>query len=77
MSGSGHRSERSHRGQRQTHDLPVVRSWGGPQGGEFYAATFPDSHVGAPMYAPSDFPGGREGVELTVAFTGSAVRSSA
>lgn len=36
---------------------------------EFYAATFPDSHVGAPMTAPSDFPGGRVGAELTVAFT--------
>ena len=27
---------------------------------EFYAATFPDSSVGAPMHAPSDFPGGTE-----------------
>ena len=36
---------------------------------EFYASTFPDSHVGAPMTAPSDFPGGRVGAELTVAFT--------
>src|SRR4051794_32458663 len=36
---------------------------------EFYAATFPDSSVGAPMHAPSDFPGGKEGVELTVEFT--------
>src|SRR5918997_6841591 len=36
---------------------------------EFYAATFPDSSVGAPMHAPSDFPGGREGAELTVEFT--------
>lgn len=36
---------------------------------EFYAATFPDSHVGAPMNAPSDFPGGSAGDELTVAFT--------
>ena len=36
---------------------------------EFYAATFPDSHVGAPMNAPADFPGGSAGVELTVAFT--------
>ena len=35
----------------------------------FYAATFPDSTVGAPMHAPSDFPGGAEGTELTVAFT--------
>jgi predicted 3-demethylubiquinone-9 3-methyltransferase (glyoxalase superfamily) len=36
---------------------------------EFYAATFPDSRVGAPMHAPSDFPGGTEGAELTVEFT--------
>src|SRR3712207_7100375 len=32
---------------------------------EFYAATFPDSRVGAPMHAPSDFPGGAQGAELT------------
>ncbi|QGY00816.1 VOC family protein [Methylobacterium mesophilicum SR1.6/6] len=36
---------------------------------EFYAATFPDSHVGTPMNAPSDYPGGSAGAELTVAFT--------
>ncbi|MEA3002453.1 MAG: hypothetical protein QOH81_1241 [Sphingomonadales bacterium] len=36
---------------------------------EFYAATFPDSRVGTPMHAPSDFPGGAEGTELTVEFT--------
>ena len=36
---------------------------------EFYSKTFPDSHVGKPMVAPADFPSGREGVELTVAFT--------
>jgi predicted 3-demethylubiquinone-9 3-methyltransferase (glyoxalase superfamily) len=36
---------------------------------EFYAATFPDSHVGTPMRAPSDFPGGAENTELTVEFT--------
>src|SRR3954453_20178680 len=36
---------------------------------EFYAATFPDSSGGAPMHAPSDFPGGTEGTELTVEFT--------
>ena len=36
---------------------------------EFYAATFPNSSVGAPMYAPSEFPGGAEGKELTVEFT--------
>jgi len=36
---------------------------------EFYAATFPDSHVGAVNTAPGDFPGGSEGAELTVEFT--------
>ena len=36
---------------------------------EFYAATFPDSHVGGAMHAPDDFPGGSEGDELTVDFT--------
>ena len=36
---------------------------------EFYAATFPDSHVGKPHNAASDYPGGSEGDELTVEFT--------
>jgi len=36
---------------------------------EFYAATFPDSHIGEAMKAPGDFPGGSEGTELTVEFT--------
>ncbi len=36
---------------------------------EFYAATFPDSHVGPVHRAASDFPGGEEGNELTVEFT--------
>ncbi len=36
---------------------------------EFYASVFPDSHVGPAMTAPSDFPDGAEGVELTVGFT--------
>ncbi len=36
---------------------------------EFYAATFPDSQVGRVNAAPGDFPGGREGAELTVEFT--------
>ena len=35
----------------------------------FYAATFPDSKVGAVHKAPSDFPGGKKGDVLTVEFT--------
>ena len=35
----------------------------------FYAATFPDSSVGAITKAPSDFPGGKAGDVLTVEFT--------
>ena len=36
---------------------------------EFYAAIFPDSHVDARHAAPSDYPGGKQGNELTVEFT--------
>ena len=36
---------------------------------EFYAATFPDSHVGEAHQAAADFPGGTQGTELTVEFT--------
>jgi predicted 3-demethylubiquinone-9 3-methyltransferase (glyoxalase superfamily) len=36
---------------------------------EFYAATFPDSHVGPAHEAATDYPGGQEGEELTVEFT--------
>ncbi|QOY90175.1 VOC family protein [Paludibaculum fermentans] len=36
---------------------------------DFYAATFPDSHVSAVHTAPSDFPGGKQGDVLTVEFT--------
>ena len=35
----------------------------------FYAATFPDSHVGAVHRAPSDYPDGKAGDALTVEFT--------
>ena len=35
----------------------------------FYAATFPNSSVGRVNTAPADFPGGKEGSELTVEFT--------
>jgi predicted 3-demethylubiquinone-9 3-methyltransferase (glyoxalase superfamily) len=35
----------------------------------FYAATFPDSAVTAVFLAPDDFPGGKKGQVLTVAFT--------
>lgn len=36
---------------------------------KFYAATFPESAVGAVFRAPSDFPSGKEGDVLTVEFT--------
>ena len=36
---------------------------------EFYAATFPDSHVGRAHHAASNYPGGEQGDELTVEFT--------
>ncbi|RWO01731.1 VOC family protein [Mesorhizobium sp.] len=36
---------------------------------EFYAATFPDSHLDRLNAAASDYPGGKEGNELTVEFT--------
>lgn len=36
---------------------------------EFYAATFPDSHVDARRAAAADYPGGSAGDELTVEFT--------
>ncbi len=36
---------------------------------EFYASVFPDSHVGPAHDAASDFPGGKQGDELTVEFT--------
>ncbi len=36
---------------------------------EFYARTFPDSHVGPTHKAATDYPGGEQGNELTVEFT--------
>jgi predicted 3-demethylubiquinone-9 3-methyltransferase (glyoxalase superfamily) len=36
---------------------------------EFYAATFPDSHVGKTNASPTDTPSGKAGQELTVEFT--------
>jgi predicted 3-demethylubiquinone-9 3-methyltransferase (glyoxalase superfamily) len=39
------------------------------QAAEFYASVFPDTHVGPRLAAPSDYPAGKEGSELTVEFT--------
>ena len=39
------------------------------QAARFYAATFPDSVVGAVHRAPADFPSGKQGDVLTVEFT--------
>ncbi|MBE7197417.1 MAG: VOC family protein [Parafilimonas terrae] len=36
---------------------------------EFYAGLFPDSRVAEAVAAPSDFPDGKKGQELTVSFT--------
>ncbi len=36
---------------------------------QFYAATFPNSSVGAIAFAPGDYPDGKEGDVLTVEFT--------
>jgi predicted 3-demethylubiquinone-9 3-methyltransferase (glyoxalase superfamily) len=36
---------------------------------EFYAATFPDSHVDARHLSPTDYPDGKQGDELMVEFT--------
>lgn len=35
----------------------------------FYAATFPDSRIDRVTTAPTDYPGGKQGDELTVEFT--------
>jgi predicted 3-demethylubiquinone-9 3-methyltransferase (glyoxalase superfamily) len=39
------------------------------QAARFYAATFPDSRVGAIHQAPADFPSGKKGDVLTVEFS--------
>src|SRR3989442_12294603 len=41
----------------------------GDEAAGFYAALFPDSKVTAVHKAPSDYPGGKKGDELTVEFT--------
>jgi 2-polyprenyl-6-hydroxyphenyl methylase/3-demethylubiquinone-9 3-methyltransferase len=42
---------------------------GAEEAARFYAATFPDSFVGAVYRAPADFPSGKQGDVLTVEFT--------
>ena len=42
---------------------------GAQDAAQFYAKTFPDSAVGAVLRAPSDYPAGKKGDVLTVAFT--------
>lgn len=54
--------------------LPPLRpclmfNGGAEEAARFYAATFPDSAVGAIHRAPSDYPSGRKGDVLTVEFT--------
>ena len=59
-------SERTRNGKE--HDLPLVRQ-DAEAAARFYAATFPDSAVGAVHRAPSDYPSGKAGDVLTVEFT--------
>jgi len=42
---------------------------GAEDAARFYAATFPNSSVGAVLHAPGDFPSGKQGDVLTVSFT--------
>lgn len=42
---------------------------GAEDAARFYAATFPDSRIDAVHRAPADYPGGKAGDVLTVAFT--------
>lgn len=42
---------------------------GAEEAARFYAATFPDSSVGAVFRAPTDYPSGKQGDVLTVTFT--------
>lgn len=42
---------------------------GAEEAARFYAATFPDSSVGAVYRAPGDYPAGKKGDVLTVEFT--------
>lgn len=42
---------------------------GAEEAAAFYAATFPESHVGKVHRAPGDYPDGEEGNALTVEFT--------
>ena len=42
---------------------------GAENAARFYAATFPDSSVGAVHHAPGDFPSGKKGDVLTVKFS--------
>lgn len=41
---------------------------------KFYAATFPDSAMGAVHRAPADYPSGKKGDVLTVEFTVAGIR---
>ena len=47
---------------------------GAEEAARFYAATFPDSSVGAITRAPGDYPSGKQGNALTVEFTVMGIR---
>lgn len=53
----------------QKHHLPLVRRHCTRCRNNFYAATFPNSAVGAVYRAPSDYPSGNEGDVMMVEFT--------
>jgi predicted 3-demethylubiquinone-9 3-methyltransferase (glyoxalase superfamily) len=63
------KTERREQDVRKDDHLPVVRPGEPREAAEFYAATFPDSHVGKISASPIDTPSGPEGQELIVEFT--------
>ena len=56
----------------KTHAKNTICLWydrDAEEAARFYAKTFPDSSVGAVLYAPGDYPSGKKGDVLTVEFT--------
>ena len=62
----------NHSGREKPMTKNTVCLWyegGAEEAATFYAATFPDSRLGAVHLAPADYPDGKEGDVLTVEFT--------